>query len=208
MDTPKYDLKLFLQHASGLDLQALIPVFHRWIQTRAVDDLLIDVVDYRHVPYGPGVILIGHDAHYGIDTAWAGRAGLLYSRRRETHASRAHMQGVQRRLKSVFHDALTVCRLLATDSTLQGQLQFCTDAFLLRVNDRLQAPNTCDRFEYLHTQLEPFVQQLYASEAVNVEHLSEPQSSLTVSIKAPYALPLDDLLRRLDDIEITVGVEG
>jgi hypothetical protein len=197
---------LFLHDAADLDQQALIPVFHRWIQTRALDDVLIDVVDYRHVPYGPGVILIGHDAHYGIDTAATGRTGLLYSRRRETHASRADMQNVQERLKSVFHDALTVCRLLETDSTLQGQLQFRTDELLLRVNDRLQAPNTFDAFENLHAQLEPFVQQLYASDTVRVEHLPDPKSSLTVTIKAADAVPLDTLIRRLDDIEIAVGV--
>jgi hypothetical protein len=206
MDTPKFDLKLFLHDASSLDLQALIPVLHRWIQTRALDDVLIDVVDYRHVPYGPGVILIGHDAQYGIDNAVAGRTGLLYSRRRETHASRAGIEGIQGRLKSVFHDALSVCRLLETDSTLQGQFQFRTDELLLRVNDRLQAPNTFDAFENLHAQLEPFVQQLYASDAVKVEHLSDPMSSLTVTIKAACAVPLGAMLTRLDEIEIAVGV--
>lgn len=206
MDTSKFDLKLFLHDASGLQLHALIPVFHRWIQTRALADVLIDVVDYRHVPDGPGVILIGHDAQYSIDTAVAGRPGLLYSRRRETHASRAAIEGIHGRLKSVLHDALTVCRLLETDSTLQGQLQFCTDELLLRVNDRLQAPNTTEAFENLHAQLEPFVQQLYASDTVKVEHLPEPRSSLTVRIKAAGTLPLGALMARLDDIEMAVGV--
>ena len=58
MDTPKFDLKLFLHDASDLQLHTLIPVFHGWIQTRALADVLIDVVDYRHVPDGPGVMLI------------------------------------------------------------------------------------------------------------------------------------------------------
>ena len=55
-------------------------MFHDWIQNQRLDELLIDVVDYRHVHDGPGVILIAHDAHYAFDTS-EGRLGLLYSRR-------------------------------------------------------------------------------------------------------------------------------
>ena len=29
--------------------------------------MLIDVADYRHVPAGPGVLLIGHEANYSLD---------------------------------------------------------------------------------------------------------------------------------------------
>ena len=67
METVKYDLKLFLQDAGQVDLADFIPVFHDWIQDQSLDELLIDVVDYRHVHDGPGVMLIAHDAHYAID---------------------------------------------------------------------------------------------------------------------------------------------
>jgi hypothetical protein len=63
-------------------LDTFIPVFHHWIQAQRLDDVLIDVADYRHVPHGPGVLLIGHDAQYAMDQS-EGRLGLLYSRRRE-----------------------------------------------------------------------------------------------------------------------------
>lgn len=202
MDTPKYDLKLFVNDASSLGLEAFIPVFHRWIQTHALDDLLIDVVDYRHVPHGPGIILVGHDAQYGMDNAVAGRPGLLYSRRRETHASRTDIRSAQQRLQSVFRDTLTVCSLLQAEPTLQTHLQFRTDDLLLRVNDRLHAPNTDDGVATLQAQLDPFLQQLYPGGTVKVEHLSDPKTSLTVSVKTSHAPSLDTLLRRLDEVEI------
>ena len=39
----------------------LIATFHQWIAVHAVDEVLIDVADYSHVPGGPGVVLIGSD---------------------------------------------------------------------------------------------------------------------------------------------------
>ena len=104
MESVKYDLKLFLQDSSQVNLEAFIPVFHDWIQHQRLDELLIDVVDYRHVHDGPAVMLIAHDAHYAIDVA-DGRMGLLYSRRRETHPSRIAIQGVPQRLHSVLQCA-------------------------------------------------------------------------------------------------------
>ena len=105
METVKYDLKLFLQDASQVNLEDVIPVFHEWIQNRVLDELLIDVVDYRHVHNGPGVMLIAHDAHYAIDVA-DGHMGLLYSRRRETQPGRNAIQSVSERLHSVLQCAL------------------------------------------------------------------------------------------------------
>ena len=46
-------LKIFLDDESVLEPADVIQVFHRWIQTRAVDGLLIDVADYSHMATGP-----------------------------------------------------------------------------------------------------------------------------------------------------------
>ena len=76
-------VKLFLTDSSGLDLDSFIPVFHEWIrEKRLPDHLLIDVADYRHVPNGPGVMIIAHEAHYGIDSG-NGEPGFLYTRKRD-----------------------------------------------------------------------------------------------------------------------------
>ena len=112
MDTVKYELKLFVEDASGVDLEEFIPIFHHWIQTQELEELLIDVADYRHVPHGPGVVLITHDAHYAMDLA-DGRLGLLYSRRRETHPCLGVIQSVADRLRSVWQRTLTACQRLA-----------------------------------------------------------------------------------------------
>ncbi len=196
MDTLKYELKFFLDDASGVELEEFIPVFHDWIQTQQLEELLIDVADYRHVPQGPGVVLIAHDAHYVMDLTDE-RLGLLYSRRRETHPSRCAIETVEDRLKSVWHCALTACQRLAAHPALHGRLQFRGNELLLRCNDRLQAPNTTAAYDELCQHLEPFLATLYPGQRVEVEHMREHTSRLTVAIKVPEPLDVDTLLTRL-----------
>ena len=207
MDSPKFDLKLFLHDASGIELETFIPLFHRWIQTQCLEELLIDVADYRHVPHGPGIVLIAHDAHYAMDMA-EGRLGLLYSRRRETHPSRNAIQGVEDRLWSVLQCALTACQHLETDPIFQGQLRFRGDELLVRLNDRLLAPNTEVAYDELRQALEPCLAMLYPDSQVAVEHVREGVSRLTVAIKAAENPDVATLLSRLGSRRTYVSTMG
>lgn len=199
MESVKVDLKLFLQDASKVDLEDVIPVFHDWIQHQRLDELLIDVVDYRHVHNGPGVMLIAHDAHYAMDMT-AGRTGLLYSRRRETHPARSTIQSVTERLQSVVQCALTACRLLEleTEPSLQGRVKFRGDELLLRVNDRLVSP-VPDAFDDLRTHLQPVLARLYPDGQVEMERCDGPDSRLTVAIRASEDADVATLCSRLGE---------
>ncbi len=196
METLKYELKVFVDQSSSVEIEEFIPVFHDFIQTQQLDELLIDVADYRHVPDGPGVVLVAHDAHYIMDLA-AGRLGLLYSRRRETHLSRRALPNTVARLRSVWQCAFTACQRLATHPALQGRLRFHQDELLLRCNDRLRAPNTPEAYAELAPHLTPFLAQVYPGQPVAVEHRPEEASRLTVGITTPGAAAVDTLLSRL-----------
>ncbi len=196
MHTPKVDLKVFLEQPESVSLETLIPVFHNWIQTSCLDELLIDVADYRHVPDGPSALLIGHAAHYVIDQT-DGELGLLYSRRRETHPSRQMIHSVKDRFVSVFANALAACHQLETEPSLETPLRFRTDRLLLRANDRLQAPNTAEGFTELQEQLKPFLTQLYPEAQLEVAHLSDASSRLTVQVNVSENPSIEILLTRL-----------
>jgi hypothetical protein len=196
MHSVKYDLKLFLDEASRVALEEFIPVFHRWIQDQVLEELLIDVADYRHVHHGPGVALIAHDAHYAIDMA-EGRLGLLYSRRRETHASRSALHSVEDRLASVFQCTLTACQQLEAELALDGQCRFRGDGLLLRCNDRLHAANTAEAYNDLRQHLVPLLARLYPGQPVEVEHVGAPTALLTVAIRATENPSVGTLLTRL-----------
>lgn len=197
MDWVKCDLKLFLHETSSVALEEFIPVFHRWIQTQCLDDVLIDVADYRHVHHGPGVVLVAHDAHYAMDMA-EGKLGLLYSRRRETHPSRSAIRSAEERLASVFRCALTACQRLEAETVFQGRLGFCGDAFLLRSNDRLLAPNTPEAYADLRPGLASLLGKLYPDELVELQHDAQSASCLTVGVRATAAPDIATLLARLD----------
>src|SRR5208283_4300849 len=117
MEFQHVNVKLFLKNAEELDLEALIPVFHRWIQAQAKGELLLDVADYRHVHSGPGVVLIGHQGNYCLDNT-GGRLGVRYNRK-------AVLEGNdQDRLVQATQAALDACRRLEIEPSLGGRIQF------------------------------------------------------------------------------------
>jgi rhodanese-related sulfurtransferase len=59
-------LTLAVTASPAADLEPALGVFHRFIQRSLVEGRLLDVADYRHVPNGPGVMLVGQDVDYGI----------------------------------------------------------------------------------------------------------------------------------------------
>lgn len=195
MDSCKYEVKLFLQDASGLGLEEFVPVFHRWIQTQWLDEVLVDVADYRHVHHGPGVVLVSHGAQYAIDMA-AGRMGLLYSRRRESSTSRGTTPGTAARLAAVLGAALTAAQRLEADDSLQGRLRFRGDTWLLRLNDRLY-PATPEAFDSVRRHLRPLLPTLYPGCDVAVEPVVGPDTRLAACIQAPDAPDVTTLLGRL-----------
>lgn len=203
MDSVKVEVKLFLQEPAEVDLEDVIPVFHDWIQHQRLDELLIDVVDYRHVHNGPGVMLIAHDAHYAMDRT-DGRLGLLYSRRRETHPARNGIQSATERLQSAVQCALAACQLLETEPSLQGRVKFRGDELLLRVNDRLVSPAP-DAFDDLQAHLQPVLANLFTDCRVERERNGGLDSRLAITIKGAEDVDVATLYNRLGESGVSTA---
>jgi hypothetical protein len=125
--------KLYAENPDALDLPALIPLFHGWIQDRRLDGVPIDVADYAHVPDGPGVMLIGHEADRALDLG-EGRPGALYQRKRQGEGS------LEDRLAAAIEAADALADGIEDDPAAGG-VRFGRDEILIRVSDRLNAPN-------------------------------------------------------------------
>src|SRR5271154_4836396 len=102
------NVKLLAQDPEDVDLEPLIPVFHRWIREHVFDELLLDVADYRHVPAGPGVVLIGHQANYSVDDT-DDRLGVRYNRKAEVDG------GNQKALRQAMRASLIACQRLEAE---------------------------------------------------------------------------------------------
>jgi hypothetical protein len=184
MLSPKIQVKYFAQ--APVALEHLVPVFHRWIRDRVLGELMIDVADYGHVHHGPGVVLIGHACDYFMDQG-EGRLGLLYSKKRDPGAAEG-------RIEDGFKKALEACRLLEQEPGLG--LHFGGEEVLVRMPDRLTAPNTEEGFTALKTALEPIVTRLYGGSA-RIERVSDKGGPLSARIHAQTPASISDLLGRL-----------
>ncbi len=173
MEVQHVNLKIFALGPAGIDLAEAIPVFHRWIQNSVTGELLIDVADYRHVPEGPGVMLIAHEAHYALDNG-GGRFGLLYNRRvAESGDTRAKLQ-------QAYDGALAACRRLEEEPEFKGKLKFNPGDVEVIFNDRYFTPNTAETFEALKPELESFFSELWGEDAYTFERAGEPRERLRV----------------------------
>lgn len=164
-------LKIFANPGVEVHFEEAIAVFHRWIQNRWLPELLIDVVNYSHVPAGPGVMLIGHEASYSLDNG-GGRAGLLYSR---TSAE-------QLTPRQAYDLALAAARKLEQEPEFAGVLSFNERHFELILNDRLLYPNNETTWELVAPELKTFCESVFAPGTYTVTRPGDPRVRLSVEV--------------------------
>lgn len=189
MKSEKLQIKFFAKQGPGFELEAVVPVFHRFIRELAFDELLIDVADYKHVKHGPGVALIGDANDYFLDEG-EGRPGLLFSRKR-------HGAGPEARLREGFARALKACTLLEAAPELGGKLTFATSEILLKLPDRLNAPNDDASFAEFSRELAPLLDKLYGAAEYSLERGPLAPEPLTLRVKTKSAPSLAQLLSKL-----------
>ncbi len=186
----RISVKYFVTEPDRIDLDAMIPVFHRWIQQAAVPGMLIDVADYRHMTNGPGVLLVGHDVDYAMDLG-GGRLGLLHTRQRSSTGL------LNERLAEAFNAGLLACRTLSEDAALGGAIRFHTDQVELTLMDRLAAPNRAATFDEFRGEIDAFVGALYGGTSWSIKRdEGDERRCLTVRISAPGAPNVQTLTQR------------
>jgi hypothetical protein len=190
-DLQRIGLKVFAADGVALRPREVVPVFHRWIQSRALaDHLLIDVADYEHVPEGPGILLVAHEANLSLDLG-DGRMGLAYARKAPLPGALAD------RLRAVARAALTACRLLEDDAALGGRLRFRADQLYLFANDRLHAPNAEATRAAFEPALRPLLDSAYGDVTCTIAPEADAQERFGVRVTASRSFSVRDVLQRL-----------
>jgi hypothetical protein len=183
MDLQHVNVKIYVEGDLTVDCERFIEVFHRWIQEPRLEELLIDVADYRHVPAGPGVVLIGHEADYAMDNA-GNRFGLLYNRKAELDGSN------EDRLGQAFRAAANACQMLEAEFEEDGPLKFSRQEFEIIINDRALASNTPETFQACNDDLKSFFTNLLGHTEFTLEQHADPRSrfGVTVTVAKPFEL--------------------
>jgi hypothetical protein len=184
------NVKILAREPAAIDLAGAIPVFHRWIQDHVCEELLIDVADYRHVPAGPGVILVGHEANYSLDQSF-NRLGLLYNRKLPLEG------GAREKLEQAYRSALSACRRLEEEEAFRGKLKFNAGEFDVTLNDRLLAPNTDETWRALEPVLQDFCKTLFPENVHSLEWLGELRERFRVGVRTQAPVDVESLLAQI-----------
>ena len=188
MNLQHVNIKLFVSGELPIAPERLIDTFHQWIKDEMFEELLVDVADYRHVPAGPGVMLIGLEADYSLDHA-DGRWGLRYNRKAIVEGSN------QDRFSQAFKSAARACQLLEALYANGNSLKFVNDEFELFINDRALAANTQETFSACRTDLESFLRTALGHDDFTLERQSDPRRCFGIHIKTTKPFDLSAILQ-------------
>ena len=196
MEFQHINVKLFVKDAERVDMEALVPVFHGWIQNQSEDELLLDVADYRHVRSGPGIVLIGHYGNYSLDNT-GGRLGVRYNRK-------AILEGTnQDRFIQAAQAALTACERLENDPRLGGMIRFHGREMELFINDRLLAANTLETRHAAESETQAFFATLLGGSKYVVSYARDARSLFSLQVKTDREFETTDLLQNLNALAPT-----
>jgi hypothetical protein len=190
MQLQHVNVKLLVKDPERADLEPLIPIFHSWIEGQVFEELLLDVADYRHVPAGPGVVLIGHQGNYSVDNTDE-RLGVRYNRKAVVNGDN------QDALRQAMRASLIACQRLENEPRLEGKLRFNGQEIEFFVNDRLLAPNRDSTREAFHSEFKTFFEKLFRGSEYSVSYSSEPRKLFGVSVKSSRMFAAADLLSNL-----------
>jgi hypothetical protein len=186
------NVKLLLKDPASVDLHAVVPVFHSWIQEQVGEELLLDVASYAHVKDGPGILLIGHEADYSLDLT-DGRLGLRYNRKALIEGTNAS------RLDQAARATLNALERLENDGRLGGKIQFDGRGLELFINDRLLAPNTEETRQAADPELRSLFGRLLAGEGYSVAYEADPRRLFGAQVRFDREFTPNELLRNLGE---------
>ncbi len=177
MNSNKIALKLYASKTALPDSIRFVEVFHDWIKKGTLAELMIDVIEYGHVDRGPLVLFVGHESDYAIDLS-EGRPGLSYLRKRVKSDATADAFA----LMDSFSRLLKVADLLSDDPRL-GDFALGRKEVLLRLLDRLRAPNTAQTFAAERAEIESAAGTALGGSAHASHELDDPREAFAVRVR-------------------------
>ena len=129
----KFGLKRKIK-SINTDIESFVPLFHNWIQEDKIPNhTMVDVANYKHIPDGPGIMLIAHEGHFSLDFE-DDELGLLYVRKTPLGESNSEtILAIQQILDFAV-------KLIQIDSKVGEKIEF-RDEYQLFSNDRFELPN-------------------------------------------------------------------
>jgi hypothetical protein len=178
MSAKRIAVKFYAQNPDVVDTHAFVAVFQRWIQEHTVEGLLIDVADYKHVPNGPGVLLIAHEGDYSYNLG-EGRAGVQYISKHPVSDT------LETAIAIVLRLALEAAVAAEKEASLNG-LAFDFRSVRIVLQDRLRFPNDEVTFAAVQPMVVAFFEQLLGvGVAITNGNPADKREALTLVVGLP-----------------------
>ena len=175
MDLQKFGVKLFFNTNANYSSKNFVPVFHNWIQNKAIDDhLLIDVADYSHIPDGPGVMLIAHEGNFSLDQE-SQQPGIMYMRKTEITGR------FTKRFNTVLSTVIKAANRLG-DNDVNKRVDFNPNSFRFIANDRLYAENTADNQDLYKQKIQKALDGRYPDSQFEFGDVSDENERLAFTV--------------------------
>ncbi|MBV5260185.1 hypothetical protein FLX56_17370 [Synechococcus moorigangaii CMS01] len=180
----RFCVKFPAQMPADFDEESLIGVFQGWIRDEKIEGTLIDVVDYRHVPDGPGIMLVTYEINYMMEHQ--GGYGLYAQRRWSRIENQPHTEAIADLVQATAKFGTLLEK--ETGITLKG------NEFVYISNDRLNGPNTDEGFAAVKADLTVALGQIYGGKSFTIERVqNDPRERLTLAVKVDNPVAIAEL---------------
>ena len=188
-------VKFILSQPTTLQPAETVPIFQRWIQERAVPGMLIDVIDYKHVPDGPGIILIADEGDYAYDLS-DGEIGLQYIRKRALPGELAAALA-----QAIKHAIIAARQLEAEVSDIAFDYANIKISFI----DRQHYRNTAERCAAVASHVAACLGEIYGGEVRVEQRYADERELLCITAVVNDAVDADLILKRLRERDALPG---
>ena len=183
-------VKFSLKQQPTLEPEDILPIFQRWIQERRVDGMLIDVIDYKHVPDGPGIVLIADEADFAYDLT-DGQTGLYYVRKRNLPDT------LEAALRLAFRGALGAARALEAEAP--GDIVFDFRAAKISFLDRMHYRNDPAIFEGAREVVTGLLSDIFGANLTIARQYEDPRAVFALRCVVAGDVDADALIAALDE---------
>ena len=183
-------VKFSLKQQPTLKPEDILPIFQRWIQEHSIEGMLIDVIDYKHVPEGPGIVLIADEFDLAYDLS-DGVIGLYYVRKRELPDTLGDT------LRLVISRALAAARALEAEAP--GDIVFDYRSAKISFLDRIHYRNEPESFEAIRSIMTETLSGIFGANVEVTRQYDDPRAVFALRCAVESAnFDIEALIARLD----------
>ena len=184
MNIERFCVKFPATLPTDFEEESLIGIFQGWIRDEKLDGTLIDVVDYRHVPDGPGIMLVTYEVNYMMEHEDG--YGLYAQRKWGSVPDQSHPEAIADLVQGTAKFGALLEKAIGI--TLKG------NEFLYISNDRLNAPNTDAAYAAVKRDLEAALGKIYGGKTFTIERVqNNPKERLTIAVKVDSPVAIAEL---------------